>query len=72
MRVIVVRELGDGWQVDDQEGELLPPSSEPDAIKFALGEASRSFKEGTRAEVQFRPAGSDAPSPLVDFSDDEG
>jgi hypothetical protein len=71
MRVIVVRESDDGWRVHDGDGELLPPSPEPEAVKFALGEASRSFQQGTRAEVVFRPTGSEEATSLVHFSNDE-
>lgn len=57
MITIVVREDQGLWCIE-RDGELLSKSADQDeAMIFALGEASRSFRQGRRAEVVVRPLG---------------
>ena len=63
---IVVRECEDGWRVERSGAVLLPAGARSSAIKFALGEASRSFERGEKAQVLFRPSG-ETEEPLVRF-----
>lgn len=56
MVTIVVREEQGRWCIE-RDGELLGcPDNQDEAMIFALGEASRSFEQGRRAEVVVRKA----------------